>query len=118
MAGQPVKCAGHFFTDNSGKLAGVDDQSGHYTPSEYEFGSFLYGLKHHSGIDLETVSAQTVSYGDRTAAELLGMWEQENLPGETLRDEEPDIEDDGAGPRQNNNEDVFAGFDPYDNPFT
>jgi hypothetical protein len=59
MGGQPVKCAGHLKTDNSGKLLSIDDNSGHYAPNKANLKRAAATLSVQMDVSEVTISSYT-----------------------------------------------------------
>jgi hypothetical protein len=83
MAGEPVRGAGHFTTDDSGNLLRVDDQSGHYRPGDYELGLVLYYLEYDK-TDLSQVKINRQEPADV----FLARWKRRFLPQQPQDTEE------------------------------
>jgi hypothetical protein len=108
LAGAPVSCAGHLITDGSGTLAAVSDQSGHYAPTDYEFGLFLYNLHLAGGADLAQIT-----FRNRPAEDFVQEWEKDYLHQEEGHNgDEPETP---VG--QGATDDEFDENDPFKNPF-
>lgn len=108
LAGEPVSCAGHLITDGSGTLAAVSDQSGHYAPTDYEFGLFLYNLHLAGGADLAEVK-----FRNRPAEDFVREWAEKYLP----QQEGNSDEESGTPLGQGLLDDEFDEDDPFKNPF-